>query len=178
MPIKDFFEKTLANILRLCYNIFERYRKGGIYVDSLDKAILVCLSENARMTASAIAMRIRLSVSSVTERIKKLEESGVIEKYTLLVDSEAIDRNTEAYLEVTLENPSYGESFCSIACSIPEVLRCDLMAIEYDYLLFVNCESVNALDTLRTRLSSLHGVKGIKVRPVLHRYKRSISPLS
>ena len=147
-------------------------------MDALDKAILVCLSENARMTASAIGKRVRLSVSSVTERIKKLEENGIIERYTLLVDSEAIDRNTEAYLEITLENASYGESFSSFACSVPEVLRCDLMAIEYDYLLFVNCESVNALDTLRTKLSSLHGVKGIRVRPVLRRHKRSASPLS
>ncbi len=146
-------------------------------MDALDKAILVCLSENARMTASSIGKRVRLSVSSVIERIKKLEESGVIERYTLLINSEAIDRNTEAYLEVTLENTSYGESFCALACSVPEVLRCDLMAIEYDYLLFVNCESVNALDALRTRLSSLLGVKGIRVRPVIHRHKRSISPL-
>ena len=146
-------------------------------MDSLDKAILVCLSENARMTASAIGKRVSLSVSSVTERIKKLEESGVIERYTLLVDSTAIDKNTEAYLEVTLESASYGESFSSAVCLIPEVLRCDLMAIEYDYLLFVNCESVNELDALRTKLSSLHGVKGIRVRPVLHRHKRSTSPL-
>ena len=146
-------------------------------MDALDKAILVCLSENSRMTASAIGKRVRLSVSSVTERIKKLEESGVIEKYTLLVDSEAIGRNTEAYLEVTLENASYSESFCALAYAVPEVLRCDLMAIEYDYLLFVNCESVTSLDALRTRLSSLLGVKGIRVRPVLRRHKRSISPL-
>lgn len=147
-------------------------------MDALDKAILVCLSENARMTASAIGKRVRLSVSSVTERIKKLEDSGVIEHYTIFVDGEAIDRNTEAYLEVTLENASYGENFTSVACSCPEVLRCDLMAIEYDYLLFVNCESVTALDTLRTKLSSLHGVKGIRVRPILRRHKRSTSPLT
>ena len=146
-------------------------------MDALDKAILVCLSENARMTASAIAMRVRLSVSSVAERMKKLEESGVIEQYTLLVNGEAIDRNTEAYFEVTLENSSYEESFCALACSLPEVLRCDLIAVEYDFLLFVNCSDVNALDELRIKLSGLHGVKGIKVRLVLHRHKRSVSPL-
>lgn len=146
-------------------------------MDALDKAILACLSENARMTASAISKRVRLSVSSVTERIKKLEDSGVIERYTLLVDSEAIDCNTEAYFEVTLENASFGEHFCSVACSFNEVLRCDLMAIEYDYLLFVNCESVNALDELRTKISNIQGVKGIKVRLVLRRHKRSASPL-
>ena len=46
-------------------------------MDALDKAILVCLSENSRMTASAIGKRVRLSVSSFTERIKKLEESNI-----------------------------------------------------------------------------------------------------
>ncbi len=146
-------------------------------MDALDKAILVCLSENARMTASAIAKRVRLSVSSVTERMKKLEESGVIEQYTLLVNGEAIDRNTEAYFEVTLENASYEESFCDFACSLPEVLRCDLIATDFDCLLFVNCADVTALDELRIKLSNLHGVKGIKLRLVLHRHKRSVSPL-
>ena len=145
-------------------------------MDSLDKAILICLSENARMTASAIGKRVSLSVSSVTERIKKLEENGIIERYSVLLDSKTIGYNTEAYLEITLENASYGESFVLTACALPEVLRCDLIAIEYDYLLFVTCKDISSLDALRSKISSIQGVKGIKVRLILHQHKKSNSP--
>lgn len=146
-------------------------------MDALDKAILACLSENSRITASAIGKRVSLSVSSVTERIKKLEASGVIERYSVLLDNKAIGYNIEAYLEVSLESTYFGESFVSSVCSFSEVLRCDLVAIEYDYLLFVNCEDIETLDILRNRISSIQGVQGIKVRLVLHQHKRSSSPL-
>ncbi len=146
-------------------------------MDALDKAILVCLAENARMTASAIGKRVSLSVSSVTERIKKLEENGTIESYTVLLDNKAIDCETDAYFEVTLENSAFSESFAATACSFCEVLRCDLIAIEYDYLLFVSCSDITALDALRAKISAINGVRGVKVRLVLHRHKRSTSPL-
>lgn len=146
-------------------------------MDALDKAILVCLAENSRMTASAIGKRVSLSVSSVTERIKKLEESGTIEKYTVLLDDRSIDCGTDAYFEVTLKAPSFCESFADTVCSFCEVLRCDLIAIEYDYLLFVSCSDINAIDALRTKISAINGVRGVKVRLVLHRHKRSTSPL-
>ena len=146
-------------------------------MDALDKAILVCLAENSRMTASAIGKRVSLSVSSVTERIKKLEENGTIEKYTVLLDDRSIGCGTDAYFEVTLKAPSFSESFADTACSFCEVLRCDLIAIEYDYLLFVSCSDIKAIDALRTKISAINGVRGVKVRLVLHRHKRSTSPL-
>ena len=51
-------------------------------MDHIDLEILKCLQENARQKASNISQTINLSVSAVTERIKKLEQSGIIEGYT------------------------------------------------------------------------------------------------
>ena len=144
-------------------------------MDSLDMAILSCLCENARMTASAIGKRVRLSVSAVTERIRKLEESGVIERYTVLLDDEAIGKGAEAYMEVTLASLDHSDGFCSAVESLDEVMRCDLMAIEYDYLLLVCCSDVGRLDALRKRICAIEGVKGVKVRLVLANKKRRIS---
>lgn len=146
-------------------------------MDALDRAILVCLAENARMTASAIGKRVSLSVSSVTERIKKLEENGTIERYTVLLNGEAIDCGTDAYFEVTLKSPSFSDDFTETVCAFCEVLRCDLIAVEYDYLLFVSCSDINALDALRSKISKINGVKSIRVRLVLRKNKRSASPL-
>ncbi len=148
-------------------------------MDALDIAILSCLCENARMTASAIGKRISLSVSAVTERIRKLEESGAIERYTVLLSPEAMGKGAQAYMEVTLSSPSYGDSFCETVGAIDDVVRCDLMAIEYDYLLLVSCADVSRLNALRKRLCSLTGVNGIKVRLILSNKKRSLdAPVS
>lgn len=56
-------------------------------MDSIDVKILGCLKENARQNASAIGEYVNMSVSAVIERIKKLENSGVIQQYTLLLDT-------------------------------------------------------------------------------------------
>ena len=55
-------------------------------MDATDKKILSILKENSRESASEIAKRVSLSVPAVTERIRKLEQGGVIEKYTLRIN--------------------------------------------------------------------------------------------
>ena len=56
------------------------------YMDAIDYKILKILQKNARETASNISKEIHLSVSAVIERIRKMEETGVIKEYTIIVD--------------------------------------------------------------------------------------------
>ena len=83
-------------------------------LDSIDIQILTKLKQNARMKASQISDEVGLSVSSVTERIRKLEKSGVITSYTVLVDQKAIGNDTIALMEVSLEHPKYYDSFAEL----------------------------------------------------------------
>ena len=62
-------------------------------MDDTDKKILRCLRENARMSASAMGQRVNLSVSAVIERIRKMENSGIIRQYTTLVDPTFMGRD-------------------------------------------------------------------------------------
>ena len=106
-------------------------------MDNIDLQILSILKDNARMKASAIANVVNLSVSAVTERIKKLETSGIIEKYTLMVDQTKIGNDVSAVIEVAIEHPRYIDSFINLVTSIPNIISCYCVTGDYDFILKV-----------------------------------------
>ena len=71
-------------------------------MDKLDYKILNILKENGRETASDISKAIHLSVSAVLDRIKKMEESGIIKGYTVRVDAKALGNDVTALMEISL----------------------------------------------------------------------------
>ena len=72
-------------------------------MDAIDYKILKILQKNARETASNISKEIHLSVSAVIERIRKMEETGVIKEYTIIVDEKKTGNEMTALMEVSLE---------------------------------------------------------------------------
>ena len=79
--------------------------KENLGLDSVDYAILGCLKENARMSASEIGKKINLSVSAVIERIKKLEKNQIIQGYTVSLNQSKMGNSLVAIMEVSLEHP-------------------------------------------------------------------------
>ena len=80
-------------------------------MDAIDYKILKILQKNARETASNISKEIHLSVSAVIERIRKMEETGVIKEYTIIVDEKKTGNEMTALMEVSLEHPKFFDSF-------------------------------------------------------------------
>ena len=115
-------------------------------MDNIDLQILSILKDNARMKASAIANVVNLSVSAVTERIKKLETSGIIEKYTLMVDQKKIGNDVSAVIEVAIEHPRYIDSFINLVTSIPNIISCYCVTGDYDFILKVIIDSSEGLE--------------------------------
>ena len=76
-------------------------------MDYLDQQILMKLKENARQSASDISKEIHLSVSTVIDRIRKMESSGVIESYTVITDEKKTGNDVTALMEISLEHPRY-----------------------------------------------------------------------
>ena len=72
-------------------------------LDSVDKKILACLSENSRMNSSAIGAKVNMSVSAVIERIKRLESTGIIKSYTVIIDPAKIGRDLLAFIDVSTD---------------------------------------------------------------------------
>jgi len=57
-------------------------------MDSMDRSILKCLSENSRQSATEISHKVHLSIAAVIERIRKLERTGIIQQYTIVADQQ------------------------------------------------------------------------------------------
>ena len=106
-------------------------------LDRYDYAILRLLQEDARMTNAALAARVSLSESACLRRVRALEESGLIEGYTALVDQERAGFPVNVFVSITLDRQSRTglEAFESAVRRIPEVMECYLMTGEHDYLL-------------------------------------------
>ena len=112
-------------------------------IDKLDKAILRRLQANGRETYDVIGEQVGLSPSAVLRRVKRLEESGVIDRYVALVQPETVGLGLTAYLNVRLEkytetskrNPM--DVFRASVQTWPEVVECAALTGEMDYLLRV-----------------------------------------
>ena len=78
-------------------------------MDSTDLKIISMLKKNARVSASAIAKEVGLAVSSVTERIRRLENQNVILQYTAVVDESKIEGGITAMIGIKIEHTRYIE---------------------------------------------------------------------
>ncbi len=112
-------------------------------LDKLDKAILRRLQANGRETYDLIGEWVGLSASAVLRRVKRLEDTGVIDRYVALVKPETVGLGLTAYLNVRLEKHS-GTSkrnpmdlFRASVQTWPEVVECASLTGEMDYLLRV-----------------------------------------
>jgi Lrp/AsnC family leucine-responsive transcriptional regulator len=112
-------------------------------LDKLDKAILRRLQENGRETYDIIGASIGLSASAVLRRVKRLEDSGVIERYVALVKPETVGLGLTAYLNVRLEKHTESHKrnpmdlFRASVQTWPEVVECAALTGDMDYLLRV-----------------------------------------
>ncbi|WP_438432562.1 Lrp/AsnC family transcriptional regulator [Gorillibacterium sp. sgz500922] len=116
-------------------------------MDSIDRAIVEALKRNSRMSASEIGRQVKLSIPAVSERIRKLEEGGVIEGYTVKLNRTRMGWSLLAYVFVTLGDPERAQPFREAMAECPAVLECHHVAGEYDYLLKVLVEDTQALES-------------------------------
>jgi Lrp/AsnC family transcriptional regulator, leucine-responsive regulatory protein len=108
-----------------------------ITLDSQDRAILRLLQEDARITNAGLAGKVSLSESACLRRVKSLEESGMIQGYTAIVDQQRAGYPVNVFVSITLDRQSRTglDSFENAVRSVPEVMECYLMTGEHDYLL-------------------------------------------
>ena len=142
-------------------------------MDKMDFAILKSLRENARNTASMIGKDIHLSVSAVLERIRKMESSGLIKQYTIVVDQEKLGNSMTALMEVSLEHPKYYESFTAAIRNNENIVSCHYVTGDYDFLLTINCKSAEHLEYVHRLVKGQEGITSKKTHVVLKTAKNN-----
>lgn len=119
-------------------------------MDNIDHLILDTLKENSRASTADISRRVRLSPPAVGERIRKLEEAGVIEQYTVRLNRQKIGMGLLAFVMVTITTTEEIPRFRQAAVGWGCVLECHHIAGEYDYLLKVLVKDTAALEDFLT----------------------------
>jgi Lrp/AsnC family leucine-responsive transcriptional regulator len=128
-------------------------------MDEIDLKILNRLKENSRYTVSEISKSINLSIPAVSERIRKMEVSKIIEQYTIKVNRENMNYKTLAFVFVTIDETENIEGFRRDIVKNQSVLECHHVVGEYDYLLKVLVEDPKALEHfLSNQLKKIKGV--------------------
>ena len=135
-----------------------------IELDGLDIAILNKLQKNGRLSNVQLAEEVGLSESACLRRVKLLEENGIIDRYVMLINQEAIGKPDNVFVMVTLEGQQRERlaEFEEAISRVPEVMECYLMAGEFDYLLRVISRDKTDYGHLHNRLTSLPGVMRVQ----------------
>ncbi|HKL94279.1 MAG TPA: Lrp/AsnC family transcriptional regulator [Clostridia bacterium] len=145
-------------------------------MDLIDTKIINCLSENSRINASEIAEKVKLSVSAVIERIKKLETNGTIKQYTLILNNDMIGRDVSAMISVNLDHPRFNQSFEAEVKSHAHITECYYMAGDYDYMLKVVTHNTKSLERVLNDIKSVQGVSKTRTMIVLSSVKEIFTP--
>ena len=107
--------------------------------DKTDLKLLLLLQEDSKQTNKELSNKLNLSITAVYERIKKLENQGVIKKYVALVNKEKVDKSFVAFCHIKLiqHSQDYVVKFEKEVTNLNEVLECYHISGDYDYLLKV-----------------------------------------
>lgn len=140
-------------------------------MDNTDHRILEELSGNGRATVSEISRRVNLSVPAVAERIRKLEEAGIIEGYFAKVSRSKSGLRLLVFIHVQIDKPENAERFRNSIAEIPSILECHHIAGPYDYLLKVLLEDTDALEAFMSSIKNIRGVVSTNTTVVLSTLK-------
>ncbi|WP_299117564.1 Lrp/AsnC family transcriptional regulator [uncultured Winogradskyella sp.] len=118
-------------------------------LDKIDTHILSILQENSNRTTKSIAEELGMTTSPIFERIKKLEKEGYIKKYVAVLDNKKIGLKLTVFIGITLQGHtrSYLEKFVKEINNFPEIVECHRVSGNFDYLLKLVVEDIEAYET-------------------------------
>jgi Lrp/AsnC family leucine-responsive transcriptional regulator len=132
---------------------------NNVSMDELDVKALKHLMKSGRASWSELSEILGLSGPAVAERVRKLEEAGVIRGYTALLDPAHVGCALTAFVFVTLEHPRHRAGFLEKLAELPGVLECHHITGDHDYLLKVRCATTAELEhIISAQLKEVAGV--------------------
>lgn len=136
-------------------------------LDDIDVKILEILQRNGRTRRNDLAAAVGLSMPSVSERLRKLEERGIIKGYCALLDAKILGRDIVAFVIVNVDSSKHYPQFIQHISEIDEILECHAITGEGTYFLKVKTFNTSTLEQLLSQIQSLPGVLGTKTSVVL-----------
>ena len=151
------YGQNIENVVAIYYNLFN-FETRGDNMDIVDKKILKILSQNANITATEIGNLVNLSVPAVNKRILRLQKDGIIDFFTIITNSQKLDKTITAFVFIVMK---YGDSIKSLleyANNEQDVLECYSITGEYDYMLKICAKDIESLEN---KILSIKNHKGV-----------------
>lgn len=142
-------------------------------LDKIDVAILNHLQNNGRAKRNSIAELVNLSVPSVSERMRKLEEKGLIQGYCALLDAKKFNFDITAFIFVEVDSSNSFQNFVERVVKEPEVLECHSITGDGSHLLKVRTKNTELFERFLSNIQSWTGVKRTKSNIVLTSFKET-----
>lgn len=142
-------------------------------IDEIDVRILELLQQEGRIKRNQIAEEVGLSVPSVSERMRKLVERGVITGYHAVLDAKRLHLDITVFVRVSVDGSQHYEAFVANALALPEVLEVHSITGDGSHILKVRTRNTTTLERLLSQIQSWPGVHGTSTSIVLSTYKET-----
>jgi len=144
--------------------------------DAIDLKILETLQANSNITNAQLAQDIGLSPAPTLERVKKLENSGVIKSYHAVIDHASVGLGVSTFVQVSLKghNKENIEKFVAAIATIKEIVECHHVTGQADFILRIVCSDIPAYQKLMLeKVSNIEVVDGMQSMVILSTLKES-----
>ena len=143
--------------------------------DNIDIEILKILQKDGRSSASDISKSLDLSVPAISERIKKLTEKGIIERFSAILNHKKAGLDLTAYVFIVSEHSDHYDKFVDNANKCEAVMECHSITGSGSHILKVRVKNSQALEDLLYDIQNWPGVSRTQSNLVLSSYKEETS---
>ncbi len=146
-------------------------------LDRTDRTLLKELQRDGRLTNRELAERVHLSESACLRRVRTLEEAGVIDRYTAVINQSKVGLPGNVFVSITLNRQEQSDlaAFEEAVRRVPEVMECYLMTGQQDYLLRVVVSDPSDFERLHSQhLTRLPGVARVQSSFALRSVRESV----
>jgi Lrp/AsnC family leucine-responsive transcriptional regulator len=142
-------------------------------LDEIDIQILKHLQKDGRSQRNKLAEIVHLSVPSVSERMRKLEEKDLIQGYRAILDAKRFKFDITAFVFVEVDGSDNYPKFVESASDEPEVLECHSITGDGSHILKIRTENTASFEKLLSRIQSWDGVSKSRSNVVLSSFKET-----
>jgi Lrp/AsnC family transcriptional regulator, leucine-responsive regulatory protein len=145
-------------------------------MDAIDVRLVTLLQASGRISQNDLAHAVGLSAPAVAERLRKLEDRGVIRQYTAIVDPRAIGLGVTAFVSVVINGSRYYPVFAQRVEERAEILECHSVTGQGSHLLKIRTDGTTSLERLLSEIQSWPGVQSTTTSVVLSTAKEVVGP--
>ena len=136
-------------------------------MDLIDVKILEELQNDARISLSTLSKNVNLSLSAVSERLRRLNASGVVKTYTAVLDHKALGKDLSVLMSISLESIDHTQAFLDYVMQEDEILECHDITDGFDYVLKIITKNTDSLERIMQNIKGIVKIKRTEVNIIL-----------